>query len=283
MVTRLPPRWPRWSLGDAAGEGGQVFEFGGLVGVSRVAIIWSKTSAAMRVTSARAITLRAASRAASETNAVLLTPCFSAASVISWSRSASMRASSRALAGAFAGAVPRALARGLLLRFVALVVMVAPPLSTVRQMYGRTQRARFWCGRRSLPPAGALEEGVVRRHCCIKGRPHRDAGHLPVDCRAKRSKRPPCPTEMGRTGAVGSVPIGPDRKTCGARRSRSLNATVPLVQLGAAHPLDNADVAVAPDALPEHLDVGSLVGQVDDRLGHVRTVGAGTDKRPSQG
>ena len=47
--------------------------------MSREAIIWSKTSAAIRVTSARAITFRAASRAASEMNAVLLTPCFSAA------------------------------------------------------------------------------------------------------------------------------------------------------------------------------------------------------------
>jgi hypothetical protein len=33
---------------------------------------------------------------------------------------------------------------------------------------------------------------------------------------------------MGRIGAVGSVAIGPDRKICGARRSRSLNATVPV-------------------------------------------------------
>lgn len=33
---------------------------------------------------------------------------------------------------------------------------------------------------------------------------------------------------MGRMGAVESVAIGPDRKTCGARRLRSLNATVPV-------------------------------------------------------
>jgi hypothetical protein len=40
-------------------------------------------------------------------------------------------------------------------------------------------------------------------------------------------KRPPCPTEMGRTGAVGLVAICPNRKICGARASMSLNATVP--------------------------------------------------------
>jgi hypothetical protein len=40
-------------------------------------------------------------------------------------------------------------------------------------------------------------------------------------------------------------------------------AVLDLVQLGAVDPLDHADLAWAPDALVEHLDVGAVV-RVDD-------------------
>src|SRR5450759_5764460 len=83
--------------------------------MSREAIMVSNTAGDMRVTSERATIFSAACRAASATNADLVTWSRSAASEMSWSVASSVRSSRRR---------------------VLVVVMVVPPRTTVRDLYG---------------------------------------------------------------------------------------------------------------------------------------------------
>src|SRR5664280_2251356 len=104
--------------------------------MSREAIMVSNTAGDIRVTSERATIFSAAWRAASATNADLVTWSRSAASEISWSVASSVRSSRRR---------------------VLVVVMVVPPHITVRDLYGNYERGYVFDRRNSTraaaPPA----------------------------------------------------------------------------------------------------------------------------------
>ena len=56
------------------------------------------------------------------------------------------------------------------------------------------------------PTRSPTTRGWMTGHCCIKGRPHRDAGDLPVDCRAKPSNGRPVRLKWVVLGRLGRSP-----------------------------------------------------------------------------
>jgi hypothetical protein len=102
--------------------------------------------------------------------------------------------------------------------------------------------------------------------------------------RQKTCERPPQSWCGGRSVySQSSDPPIPPCLTTGTLRGpheRLVNASCPVgsppTSMARAGGLCAA-LARAPDAIPQHLDVGSLLGQVDDRLRHAATVWAATD------
>src|SRR5664280_2248422 len=124
--------------------------------MSRDAIMVSNTTGDMSVTSERAMIFSAAWRAASVTNADLVTWSRSAASEMSWSVASSVRSSRRR---------------------VLVVVMVIPPHTTVRDLYGRCERGAAIDGtprarlRRSRTPQKYGNDSTISRASYPPGAP----------------------------------------------------------------------------------------------------------------
>src|SRR5664279_383425 len=155
--------------------------------MSREAIMVSNTAGDIRVTSERATIFSAAWRAASATNADLVTWSRSAASEISWSVASSVRSSRRR---------------------VLVVVMVVPPHTTVRDLYGNYERGT--CAIDGTPRVRLRPQPYSTK---VRQRPHHQPRLIPTKCAAyvlSDSERRPGREFASRRSGV-RFPVSPPR------------------------------------------------------------------------
>src|SRR5665647_2964896 len=162
--------------------------------MSRDAIMVSNTTADMRVTSERAMIFSAAWRAASATNADLVTWSRSAACEMSWSVASSMRSSRRR---------------------VFVVVMVIPPPITVRDLYGNCERGAAIV---RTPRAWLCPRSYSRK---VRQRPN--ASRAPYPLRPFRSPLTLVCRDLTR-GLLDALRYSPRLRVCGGMDSSPLAA-----------------------------------------------------------
>src|SRR5665647_26932 len=160
--------------------------------MSRDAIMVSNTTADMRVTSERAMIFSAAWRAASATNADLVTWSRSAACEMSWSVASSMRSSRRR---------------------VFVVVMVIPPPITVRDLYGNCERGAAIV---RTPRARLCPRSYSRK---VRQRPN--ASRAPYPLRPFRSPLTLVRRDLTR-GLIDALRYSPRLRVCGGHGFESL-------------------------------------------------------------